>query len=82
MTTSELNDIEVLCGVDTVELQADTMSKADLSRLAYVHDNATERLADGKFRYIVNADTAAAEMRAAYKVGFKDGVAMIREIQD
>ena len=58
MTTSELNDIEVLCGVDTVELQADAMSKADLSRLAYVHDNATERLADGKFRYVVNPDTA------------------------
>lgn len=26
-------------------------------------------------------DTAAAEMRAAYKVGFKDGVAMMREVQ-
>ena len=28
------------------------------------------------------SDTAAAEMRAAYKVGFKDGVALMREIQD
>ena len=28
------------------------------------------------------SDTAAAEMRAAYKVGFKDGVAMMQEIQD
>ena len=28
------------------------------------------------------SDTAAAEMRAAYKVGFKDGVAMMFEIQD
>ena len=27
------------------------------------------------------SDTAAAEMRAAYKVGFKDGVALMREIQ-
>ena len=26
------------------------------------------------------SDTAAAEMRAAYKVGFKDGAAMMREI--
>ena len=26
--------------------------------------------------------TAAAEMRAAYKVGFKDGVALMKEIQD
>lgn len=28
------------------------------------------------------SDTSAAEMRAAYKVGFKDGAAMIQEIQD
>ena len=27
-------------------------------------------------------DIHAAEMRAAYKVGFKDGVAFIREIQE
>lgn len=28
------------------------------------------------------SDTAVAEMRAAYKVGFKDGVALIREVQE
>ena len=28
------------------------------------------------------SDTAVAEMRAAYKVGFKDGVALIREVQN
>ena len=28
------------------------------------------------------SNTAAAEMRAAYKVGFKDGVAIIKEIQE
>jgi hypothetical protein len=28
------------------------------------------------------SDTAAVEMRAAYKVGFKDGVALMREIQE
>ena len=28
------------------------------------------------------SDTAAAEMRAAYKVGFKDGANMMKEIQD
>ena len=28
------------------------------------------------------SDTAAAEMRAAYKVGFKDGATMLQEIQD
>lgn len=28
------------------------------------------------------SDTAAAEMRVAYKVGFKDGVALMRELQE
>ena len=28
------------------------------------------------------SETAAADMRAAYKVGFKDGVSMMREIQE
>ena len=28
------------------------------------------------------SETAAAEMRAAYKVGFKDGAAMMQEIHD
>ena len=28
------------------------------------------------------SDTAAAEMRAAYKAGFKDGIALMMEIQD
>lgn len=28
------------------------------------------------------SDTAADEMRASYKVGFKDGVALMKEIQD
>ena len=28
------------------------------------------------------SETSAAEMRAAYKVGFKDGVAMMREVQE
>lgn len=28
------------------------------------------------------SETATAEMRAAYKVGFKDGAALMREIQE
>ena len=28
------------------------------------------------------SETAATEIRAAYKVGFKDGVALMREIQE
>ena len=28
------------------------------------------------------SETAAAEMRAAYRIGFKDGVAFMREVQE
>ena len=28
------------------------------------------------------SDSAAAEMRVAYKVGFKDGIALMRELQE
>lgn len=30
----------------------------------------------------LQSETAADEMRSAYKVGFKDGVALIREVQE
>ena len=30
----------------------------------------------------LQSETAAAEMRAAYKAGFKDGVSMMREVQE
>lgn len=30
----------------------------------------------------LQSETASAEMRAAYKVGFKDGVALMREVQE
>ena len=30
----------------------------------------------------LQSETAAAEMRAAYKAGFKDGVTLMREIQE
>lgn len=30
----------------------------------------------------LQSETAAEEMRAAYKVGFKDGVALMREVQE
>ncbi len=30
----------------------------------------------------LQSETAAEEMRAAYKVGFKDGMALMREVQE
>ena len=35
-----------------------------------------------RFQSVVEANTAAAEMRAAYKVGFKDGVALMKDVQE
>lgn len=61
MNTNELSEQEVYCGIDTVELLSDTESTADLSGLAYVHSTAHERLADGKYKYVVNPDTALDE---------------------
>ena len=38
----------------------------------------------GVFHKILDcvSETAAAEMRAAYRIGFKDGVAFMREVQE
>lgn len=46
-------------------------------------DSLSEELID-VFHKILDcvSDTAAAETRAAYKVVFKDGVAMMREVQE
>ena len=61
MNTRQLNESEVLCGVDTVELLSETESRADLAGIPYVRSTAHERLSDGKYKYVVNTDTALDE---------------------
>ena len=46
----------------------ESLTEAQLTTFHKLHDCVSE--------------TAAAEMRAAYKVGFKDGVALMREVQE
>ena len=46
-------------------------------------DSPNEEQIDVFFKILdCMSDTAAAEMRTAYKVGFKDGTALIREVQE
>ena len=61
MNTGELKESEVLCGIDTLEIISDTQSTADLAGLPFVRNTVTETLADGKFRYRLNPDTALDE---------------------
>lgn len=61
MNTSELKESEVKCGVDTLEIISDTQSTADLAGLPFVRNTVTEYVADGKYRYRLNPDTALDE---------------------
>lgn len=56
----------------------------EFNKLCIPFENSLSEVQIGVFHKILDcmSDTAADEMRAAYKVGFKDGVALMKEIQD
>ena len=56
----------------------------DFNKLCIPFENSLNEEQINIFHKILDcvSETAAAEMRAAYKVGFKDGAALMREIQD
>ena len=56
----------------------------EFNKLCIPFENSLSEEQTDVFHKILDCvtDTAAAEMRAAYKVGFKDGANMIQEIQD
>ena len=58
MTVKELQNNMPVCGIDTLELISDCESKADLSKLPFVHSASRFRLADGKVKYVINPDKA------------------------
>lgn len=58
MTVKELKEDMPVCGIDTLELISDCESKADLSKLPFVHSASRFRLADGKVKYVINPDKA------------------------
>ncbi len=56
----------------------------EFNKLCIPFENSLSREQIDVFHKILDcvSDTAAAEMRVAYKVGFKDGVALTREVQE
>jgi hypothetical protein len=56
----------------------------DFNKLCIPFENSLSEEQIDVFHKILDcvSDTVAAEMRVAYKVGFKDGAAMMNEIQD
>ena len=56
----------------------------EFDRLCIPFENALNEEQIDVFHQILDcvSDTAAAEIRAAYKAGFKDGVALMKEIQE
>ena len=57
---------------------------AEFNKLCIPFENSLSEEQIDVFHKILDcvSDTAAAEMRVAYKVGFKDGVALMREVQE
>ena len=66
--------------LDSADAIADFRAQVAAARAAY--DTLTEEQQD-IFRKLcdLQSETAADEMRAAYKAGFKDGVALMKEVQ-
>ena len=56
----------------------------ELNKLCIPFENSLNEEQIEVFHKILDcvSDTAAAEMRAAYEFGFKDGVALMREVQE
>ncbi|RGG67912.1 hypothetical protein DWX11_04400 [Ruminococcus sp. AF18-29] len=56
----------------------------EFNRLCIPFENSLNEEQIEVFHKILDcvSETAAAEMRAAYKVGFKDGVALMKKVQD
>lgn len=59
-------------------------SRTSLTSSAYPFEESLTEAQLTTFHKLLDcvSDTAAAEMRAAYKVGFKDSVALMKELQD
>ena len=56
----------------------------EFNKLCIPFDNSLNEEQIDVFHKILDcvSETAAGEMRAAYKVGFRDGVAFMREVQE
>ena len=75
--------IDVIYNYRQGELHAAEFSD-EFNELCIPFENALNEEQIDVFHKILDcvSDTAATEMRAAYKMGFKDAVALMREIQE
>lgn len=75
--------IDAMCNYRQGEIHSAEFSD-EFNKLCIPFENSLNEEQIEVFHKILDcvSDTSAAEMRAAYKVGFKDGAAMIQEIQD
>ena len=75
--------IDVMYNYRQGDIHSDEFSD-DFNKLCILFEKSLNEEQIDVFHIILDcvSDTAAAEMRAAYKVGFKDGVALMKEIQD
>ena len=75
--------IDAMLGCRQGEIHSAEFSD-DFNKLCIPFEESLSEVQIDVFHKILDcvSDTAAAEMRAAYKVGFKDGATMIQEIQE
>ncbi|EGC04005.1 DUF6809 family protein [Ruminococcus albus] len=75
--------IDAMLGYRQGEIHSAEFSD-DFNKLCIPFENSLNEEQIDVFHKILDcvSDTAAAEMGAAYKVGFKDGATMMQEIQD
>ncbi|MBR6967549.1 MAG: hypothetical protein IKH78_03360 [Ruminococcus sp.] len=75
--------IDAMLGYRQGEIHSTEFSD-EFNKLCIPFENALSEEQIDVFHKILDcvSETAAAEMRAAYKIGFKDGAALMREIQE
>ena len=75
--------IDMIYSLCVGDIHADEFSD-EFNKLCIPFENSLSEEQIDIFHRILDcvSDTAAAEMRAAYKAGFKDGVTLMRELQE
>ena len=75
--------IDVIYNYRQGDIHANELSD-EFNKLCIPFENSLSEEQIDVFHKILDcvSETAAAEMRAAYKVGFRDGASMMKEIQD
>ena len=75
--------IDAMLGCRQGEIHSAEFSD-DFNKLCIPFEESLSEVQIDVFHKILDcvSETAAAEMRSAYKVGFKDGATMIQEIQE